>query len=52
MGKASDAAGKVVYSKTLDANLVIGFNPGELYYQPEKQEQLNAVFATVVDLLA
>jgi DNA polymerase-3 subunit alpha len=50
-GKASDEAGKVVYSKELDANLVVGFNPGELYYAPEKMEQLEAVFASVVDLI-
>lgn len=51
-GKASDSAGKVVYSKELDANLVIGFNVGEIYYQPEKQELLNNVFAPVIDLLS
>ena len=51
-GKASDAAGKVVYSKELDANIVIGFNPGEIYYDPDKQTLLNDVFITVNELLA
>jgi len=51
-GKASDAAGKVVYAKDIDANLVIGFNPGEIYHAPEKQEAMNAVFASVADLLS
>jgi DNA polymerase-3 subunit alpha len=50
-GKASDAAGKVVYAKDIDANLVVGFNPGELYYAPEKREQLVTIFHTVLDLL-
>ncbi|WLR90869.1 DNA polymerase III subunit alpha [Shinella zoogloeoides] len=50
-GKASDAAGKVVYSKELDANIVIGFNPGEIYFSPEKQKNLEDVFHSVVDLL-
>ena len=50
-GKASDNAGKVVYSKELDANVVIGFNPGEIHYSPDKQEILDDVFAAVVDLI-
>ncbi|RWJ03398.1 DNA polymerase III subunit alpha [Mesorhizobium sp.] len=50
-GKASEAAGKVVYSKELDANLVIGFNPGEIYFSPEKQVLMEEVFQSVMDLL-
>ncbi len=50
-GKASDEAGKVIYSKEWDANLVVGFSPGELYYAPEKIELLENVFASVVDLI-
>ncbi|MER9176274.1 DNA polymerase III subunit alpha [Mesorhizobium sp. M0955] len=50
-GKASEAAGKVVYSNDLDANLVIGFNPGEIYFSPEKQVQMEEVFQSVMDLL-
>jgi DNA polymerase-3 subunit alpha len=50
-GKASDNAGKVIYHKELDANIVIGFNPGEIHYAPEKQEILEDAFASVVDLL-
>jgi DNA polymerase-3 subunit alpha len=50
-GKASDQAGKIVYHKELDANLVIGFSPGEIYYAPEKQELMDDVFASVIDLL-
>jgi len=50
-GKASDEAGKIVYSPTLDANLVLGFNPGEIYHDPDKQTKLNEVFAIVKTLM-
>ena len=50
-GKASESAGKVVYSKALDANLVIGFNPGEIFHDPDKQVLLNDVFRSVAELL-
>lgn len=51
-GKASDSAGKVVYSKEYDANLVIGFSPGEIWHDPDKQQNMNEVFAAVATLLA
>ena len=51
-GKASDQAGKVIYDKDLDANLVIGFSPGEIYFNPDKQEDMNEVFASVAELLS
>lgn len=50
-GKASDSAGKVIYSAALDANIVIGFSPGEIYYDPDKQASLNEVFSKVSSLL-
>ena len=50
-GKASDEAGKVIFNKDLDANMVLGFSPGEIYYSPEKQENMNQVFASVRELL-
>lgn len=50
-GKASDMAGKVVYSKILDANLVVGFSPGEIYFAPDKQVLMEEVFKSVADLL-
>lgn len=50
-GKASDQAGKVVYNPHIDANLVVGFSPGEIYHSPEKQANMNMVFASVADLL-
>jgi DNA polymerase III subunit alpha len=45
-GKASEEAGKVVYDEKLDANILIGFNPGEVWFDPEKQIKLNEVFET------
>lgn len=51
-GKASDAAGKVIYSKKYDANVVIGFSPGEIYHDPDKQQNMNEVFASVADCLS
>lgn len=50
-GKASEAAGEVVYSKEFDANLVIGFSPGEVYHSPEKQDDLNKVFSKVAEII-
>jgi DNA polymerase III subunit alpha len=50
-GKASDAAGKIIYDKERDANLVIGFNPGEVWHDPDKQNAMNAVFVSVAELL-
>lgn len=50
-GKASDVAGKIIYDKERDANIVIGFSPGEIYHAPEKQTNMNAVFASVAELI-
>lgn len=50
-GKASDVAGKVVYDKNRDLNLVIGFNPGEIYHDSSKQSAMEDVFHSVMDLL-
>lgn len=51
-GKVSDLAGDVLYFKDLDANVVIGFNPGEIWHAPEKQDNMNKVFAVVKELLS
>jgi len=50
-GKASDEAGAISYSASYDANLVIGFNPGEIWHAPEKYENLVKVFEAVQNLL-
>ena len=51
-GKASDQAGKVIYSEKYDANLVVAFSPGEIWHDPDKQDNMNQVFASVADLLS
>lgn len=51
-GKASDEAGKIIYDKDLDANIVIGFSPGEIYFDPDKQANMNDVFTSVAELLS
>ena len=43
-GKASESAGEVVYRKDLDANLVIGFGPGEAYFDSSKIELIQNIF--------
>lgn len=50
-GKASEADGKIIYSPKHDANFVIGFNPGEIYFDPDKQGLLDAVMQSVADML-
>lgn len=50
-GKASEEAGKIVYDRNLDANLVLGFSPGEIWHDPDKQIKLNEVFASVKSLM-
>jgi DNA polymerase-3 subunit alpha len=50
-GKASDSAGKVIYSKELDANIVIGFSPGEIFHDSTKQLALNEVFRVVSEII-
>ena len=49
-GKASESAGKVVYDKDRDCNLVIGFSPGEIWHDPDKQKLLNEVFEVAAQL--
>jgi DNA polymerase III subunit alpha len=49
-GKASEADGKIIYSEKYDANIVIGFNPGEVYFDPEKQNLLDNIMQSVADM--
>jgi DNA polymerase-3 subunit alpha len=51
-GRASEEAGKIMYDARLDANLVIGFGPGEIWHDADKQLNLNAVFASVSQLIS
>ena len=50
-GKVSDAAGKVIYDRDRDMNFVIGFNPGEIWHDPSKQDLLNKVFQVAAEII-
>lgn len=50
-GKASDQAGEVIYSKDMDANIVIGFSAGEIFHDPAKQELMDKVWMVVKELI-
>ena len=50
-GPITEMAGKVVYNKDLDANIVIGITPGMIWIDPSKQELMTKVFETALDLL-
>lgn len=50
-GKASDEAGKVIYNEALDCNMIIGFNPGEVFFDPEKQDLVNDIYYQVESML-
>lgn len=50
-GNVLDYAGKVFYNRELDANILIGFTPGMIHFDPEKQTLLNDVFALAARLI-
>ena len=49
--KPQDCKGKVIYSKELDANLVIGMNPATIWFDEKRQDDLDAIFQVVADLV-
>lgn len=51
-GKASEEAGKIVYDKRIDANLVIGFGAGECYFDSEKVTLVQDVFEAAFSLIS
>jgi DNA polymerase-3 subunit alpha len=50
-GKAFDSAGKIKYFPEYDANVMIGFNSQEIFYDPDKQMTLNDMFARVASII-
>lgn len=50
-GKVSDVAGDCIYFKDLDANVVLGFSPGQIWHNPEMQDQMNKIFQVVKELI-
>lgn len=50
-GGATDNAGKVIYRSDLDANILVGFNPSQIFFNPDYEPILVELFETVVDML-
>lgn len=49
-GKIDEHAGRVVYRKDLDANILVGFNPGMIYHDADKREVLSALFQMAANI--
>lgn len=45
--KPSELVGKTVFDAKLDATIIYGLNPGVVYHDPSKAEQLQAVFESL-----
>jgi DNA polymerase-3 subunit alpha len=50
-GSIFDYVGKVIYDRKRDANILIGFTPGMIFHDPEKQDALNEVFERAASLV-
>jgi DNA polymerase-3 subunit alpha len=50
-GGATDNAGKVIYREDLDCNIVVGFNPSQLFFNPDYEPILVELFETVAGML-
>lgn len=50
-GGAMDNAGKVIYSKELDCNIIFGINPAQIFFNPEYETTLNELFEMIGTML-
>jgi DNA polymerase III subunit alpha len=50
-GSIMELAGKVVYDKKLDANIVLGINPGMVWMDASRQDLLDHIFEQVAGLV-
>ncbi|OAB55680.1 hypothetical protein AY600_02050 [Phormidium willei BDU 130791] len=50
-GPVLDHAGKVVFNKELDCNIVVGFNANMIHHDGSKQAILNDLFRQVADMI-
>jgi DNA polymerase-3 subunit alpha len=50
-GSAQDNALQVHYNAELDCNIVLGFSPGMLHFNPDLEEQLNELFELVAGMV-
>lgn len=51
-GGTAEVVGKAIYDSTLDATIVCGINAQQIGFDPDKQDVLDQVFATVADILS
>lgn len=51
-GSAMDYVGKMFYDRKRDANILIGFTPGMVFHDPDKQMVLNDIFDRVNSLIS
>jgi len=51
-GGTTELIGKAIYDAKLDATIVCGLNPQQIYHDPAKQLVLNDVFAKVAEILS
>lgn len=49
-GNINEHAGRIIYHKDYDTNVIIGFTPASIYYDPEKQDLLDALFMGAAEL--
>jgi DNA polymerase-3 subunit alpha len=50
-GGSMELAGKVIFDPKLDASIVFGINPGQIFHDPGKYSVLQTVAAKVADLI-
>ena len=50
-GGLGEHVGRVIYDKTRDCNILLGINPGMIYFDPSKQALLDDVFTKAITLL-
>lgn len=50
-GGAMDNCGRVIYRDDLDCNVVIGFNPSQIFFNPDYEPKLVELFEEVAEML-
>jgi DNA polymerase-3 subunit alpha len=51
-GTPADLAGKVIYRADLDASIIFGLNPGQLFHDPSKIRLVETTFQKLEELLS
>jgi DNA polymerase-3 subunit alpha len=51
-GTPTDLAGKVIFDKERDASIILGINPGSIFFDPSKITLVEKVFATLGEMLS